>query len=247
MSDGGGIFITGASAGIGWALALALAGSGVTLGLAARRRERLELLASEAVARGAAALIYEADVRDSAAMAEAAEDFVGRAGGVSLVIANAGISTGGRLEDGVAEPLNQVFAVNVMGVLNTIAPFVPHMIRQKSGQLVAISSVAAFRGLPGRADYNGSKAAVNTMMDGFRMELKPHGIRVTTICPGFIESEMTAKNSFKMPFLLKAEPAAKLILNAIRRNKKTYVFPWQWRLLLPLVVRLPDWAMPRVT
>ena len=246
MSVGGGIFITGASAGIGWALGQILAGPGVTLGLAARRRDRLKVLASEAEARGAAALIYEADVRDSAAMAEAAEDFVRRAGGVNLVIANAGISSGGRLEDGVAEPLNKVFAVNVMGVLNTITPFVPHMIRQNGGQLVAISSVAAFRGLPGRADYNGSKAAINTMMDGFRLELKPHGIRVTTICPGFIESEMTAKNTFKMPFLLKADPAAKLILKAIRRNKKTYVFPWQWRLLLPLVVRLPDWAMPRV-
>lgn len=244
MSDGGGIFITGASAGIGWALGKALAASGVTLGLAARRRERLEGLASEVEARGAAALVYEVDVRDSVAMAKAADDFVRRAGGVSLVIANAGVSSGGRLENGVAEPLNQVFAVNVMGVLNTIAPFVPHMIRQNAGQLVAISSVAAFRGLPGRADYNGSKAAVNTMMDGFRLELKPHGIRVTTICPGFIESEMTAKNTFKMPFLLNAEPAAKLILKAIRRNKKTYVFPWQWRVLLPLVVRLPDWAMP---
>lgn len=246
MSDGGGIFITGASAGIGWALGQALAGSGLTLGFVARRRERLEALASEAEARGAVALIYEADVRDSMAMAKAAEDFVRRAGSVSLVIANAGISSGGRLEDGVAEPLNQVFAVNVMGVLNTIAPFVPHMIRQNGGQLVAISSIAAFRGLPGRADYNGSKAAVNTMMDGFRLELKPHGIRVTTICPGFIESEMTAENAFKMPFLLNADTAAKLILKAIRRNKKTYVFPWQWRMLLPLVVRLPDRALPRV-
>lgn len=245
MSDGGGIFITGASAGIGWALCQALAVPGVTLGLAARRRERLEALASEVEARGAAALIYQADVRNSVAMAEAAEDFVRRAGGASLVIANAGISSSGRLEDGVAEPLNQVFAVNVLGVLNTLAPFVPHMIRQNTGQLVVISSVAGFRGLPGRADYNGSKAAINTMMDGFRLELKPHGIRVTTICPGFIESEMTAKNNFKMPFLLKAEPAAKLILQAIRRNKKTYVFPWQWRVLLPLVVRLPDWAIPR--
>ena len=244
--SGGGILITGASAGIGWALAQALAAPGIALGLTARRMERLETLQQELEARGAKVLIYKADVRDADAMANVAEDFVKAAGGVKMVIANAGISSGGRLEHGTAAPLNEVFAVNVMGVINTIAPFVPHMIRQRRGHLVAISSVAGFRGLPGRADYNGSKAAVNTMMDGFRLELKEHGISVTTICPGFIESEMTQRNTFKMPFLLTADSAAQHILKAIGRNKKSYVFPWQWRALLPLVVRLPDWLMPRV-
>lgn len=243
---GGGIFITGASAGIGWALAQALAAPGVTLGLTARRMERLETLQGELEGQGAKVLIYKADVRETDAMAKVAGQFIKAAGGVKMVIANAGISSSGRLELGGAGPLNEVIAVNVMGVINTIAPFVPHMIRQGSGHLVAISSVAAFRGLPGRADYNGSKAAVNTMMDGFRLELKKHGISVTTICPGFVESEMTARNTFKMPFLLKADTAAQHILKAIRRNRKTYVFPWQWRVLLPLVVRLPDWLMPQV-
>ena len=246
MSGGGGIFITGASSGLGMALAEALAGPGVTLGLAARRKERLDALTKNLEGAGAKVVAYQADVRDTRVMAEAAEDFVKRAGGVGLVIANAGISSGGRLTDGAAEPLNEVFAVNVMGMINTIAPFVPHMIRQGSGHLVAISSMAGFRGLPGRADYNGSKSAVSTMMDGFRLELKQHGVRVTNICPGFIESEMTARNNFRMPFLLKADKAARLIIKAIRRNKKTYVFPWQWRVLLPLVVRLPDWMVPHV-
>lgn len=244
--NGGGIFITGASSGIGWALAEALAAPGVTLGLTARRKERLHELKSLLEARGAVALVYTMDVRDAEGMARVAREFIDSASGASLVIANAGIRSGGRLGEGGAERLNEVFAVNVMGVINTLAPFVPHMIERKGGHLVAVSSVAGFRGLPGRADYNGSKAAVNTMMDGYRLELKQHGVHVTTICPGFVESEMTARNNFRMPFLLNAEDAAGLMLRAIRRKKKTYVFPWQWRVLLPLIVRLPDWLMPAV-
>lgn len=238
------IFITGASAGIGKALALAYAAPGVTLGLVARRQELLDKLKGELEARGARVLLYNADVRDAGQMARAVDGFAAEAGGVTLGVANAGISSRGVLAQGDSEPLAEVISVNVQGVLHTLVPMVPHMIARKSGHLVTIGSVAGFRGLPGRADYNASKAAVKTLMDGFRIELKPHGIRVTTICPGFVESEMTARNKFHMPFLLGAERAARIIVRAIRLRKKTYVFPWQWRLLLPLIVRLPDWMVP---
>ncbi len=238
------IFITGASAGIGKALALAYAAPGVTLGLVARRKPLLDALEAELEARGAKVFCYPVDVRDAAKMARAVNGFVKSAGGVELAIANAGISARGGLTDGSAEPLAEVITVNVQGALHTLVPAVPHMVRQKRGHLVTIGSVAGFRGLPGRAEYNASKAAVKILMDGFRLELRRHGIRVTTICPGFVKSEMTARNKFRMPFLLEADQAARTIVSAIRRRKKTYVFPWQWRLLLPIVVRIPDWAVP---
>ncbi len=238
------IFITGASAGIGKALAIAYAGPGVTLGLVARRKPLLDALKGELEARGAKVLLYPVDVRDAAKMARAVDGFVKSAGGVELAIANAGISSRGGLTGGNAEPFAKVISVNVLGALHTLVPAVPHMVEQKRGHLVVIGSVAGFRGLPGRAEYNASKAAVKTLMDGFRLELRRHGIWVTTICPGFVESELTARNKFRMPFLLGADQAARMIVSAIRRRKKTYIFPWQWRLLLPIVVRVPDWAVP---
>jgi short-subunit dehydrogenase len=238
------IFITGASTGIGKALAELYAAPGVTLGLLARRKHLLEALKPELEERGARVLLYPADVRDAAAMAAAADAFVEAAGGVSLVIANAGVASGGGITNVDVNSLAEVISINVQGVLHTLAPMVPHMMKHRRGHLVTIGSVAGFRGLPGRADYNASKAAVKTLMDGFRMELKPYGIRVTTICPGFVESEMTARNRFHMPFFLKADRAARVIARAIRGNRKTYVFPWQWRLLLPLIVRAPDWMVP---
>lgn len=238
------IFITGASSGIGRALAQEYAAPGVTLGLTARRKEMLEALGREVEARGARALLYPLDVRDAAGMEAAASAFVEAAGGVDLAIANAGIRAGGGLKDGRAEAMADVFAVNVAGVLHTLVPMVPPMIRQGHGRLVAIGSVAGFRGLPGRADYNASKAAVKTLMDGFRVELRPHGIQVTTICPGWVESEMSARNPFPMPFMLRADKAARMIAGAIRGGRKTYILPWQWRLMLPLIVRLPERLLP---
>ncbi len=109
---------------------------------------------------------------------------------------------------------------------------------------MTIGSVAGFRGLPGKGAYCASKAAVKTLMDAWRPVLRPHGIRVTTICPGFVESEMTADNPFPMPFLMGADRAARLIARAIARRRRTYVFPWQMRLVVPLLVRVPERLLP---
>ncbi len=245
MKDGK-IFITGASAGIGKALAENLAAPGVTLGLCARRMDRLEQLKGDLEARGATVFIHQADVRDAERIAGAIGEFIASAGGLTHVIANAGVKSGGRLAGGPAARLTDVFAVNVLGVINTLAPAAEHMVGQRAGHLVSIGSVAGFRAIPGGSDYSASKAAVQIMMDGFRLELKAYGVHVTNICPGWIESEMSARNKYHMPFFLKADKAARLIVRAIRRKKKTYIFPWQWRVLLPVIVRLPDWLMPNV-
>jgi len=239
------VFITGTSSGIGQALAEEYAIPGATLGLNARRTDRLQELQTRLEARGAKVHLYPGDVSDAAQMELAAKQFIQDAGGVDMVIANAGIGGPDRLDEGNAARMSRVFSVNVQGVLHTLVPFVPHMLEQRSGHLVAISSVAGFRALPGRAVYGATKTAVRTLMDGFRLELRGSGVQVTTVCPGFVASELTEKNKFHMPFFLATDKAARMITRQLRRGIKTYVFPWQWRMLLPLIVYLPDWVIPK--
>ena len=241
------ILITGASAGIGAALAELYAarhGAELTLGLVARRAERLAELAGRLQGHGARVLRYAADVRDRERMAEVARDFVTAAGGCTLAIANAGVSRPDRLPDGDAAPGSDTVIVNVAGVIHTLQPLIPTLIAQGRGHLVAIGSVAGFRGLPGKGAYCASKAAVKVLMDAWRPELRRHGIRVTTICPGWVVSEMTARNDYAMPFLMDTPKAARLIARAIARGRATYVFPWQMRLALPLIKALPERLLP---
>jgi hypothetical protein len=233
------ILITGASAGIGLALARFYARPGVTLALVARRADRLEALRAELEPGGVRVLVYAADVRDAPRMAEVVRTFGAQAGGVDLAIANAGISLGDRF-DGDPSRARDIFAVNVQGLLNTLLPCVPLMEAQGAGHLVGIGSVAGFRGLPGKAAYSASKAAVKQLLDGWRPGLRRRGIRVTTICPGFVATELTAKNPYPMPFLMGADKAARLTGQAIARGAATYVFPWQMRLLVPLLKVVPD-------
>jgi short-subunit dehydrogenase len=241
------ILITSASSGIGAALAELYAaryGAGVTLGLVARRAERLAGLAARLEAHGARVLTYTADVRDRARMAELGPAFAEAAGGVTLAIANAGISGSDRLAGGDATEAADTVNVNVLGVLHTLQPLVPILMRQGHGHLVTIGSVAGFRGLPGKGAYSASKAAVKTLMDAWRPVLRPHGVRVTTICPGWIATELTQKNRYPMPFMLDADRAAALIARAIERGRRTYVFPWQMRIAAVLMRVVPDRLLP---
>jgi short-subunit dehydrogenase len=242
--SGAKVLLTGASSGIGWALAERLAEPGVAIGLVARRRERLDRLCGRLAGKSAQAFAYEADVRDAARMQQVIESFAAEAGGLTLVIANAGVSRSDNLEQGDAAGLSDLIATNVQGAINTLVPAVPHLIRGGGGQLVAVGSVAGFRGLPGKGAYCASKAALKTLLDGFRPALRRHGIHVTTICPGWVESEMTEDNPYPMPFLLKADRAAALIAGAIANRRRTYVFPWQMRLALPLLRLVPDFVLP---
>lgn len=237
------IFITGASAGIGAALAQAFAGPQVTLGLVARRPERLAELARRLGGTGCRVLTYAVDVTDAARMRQAALAFREAAEGVDLAIANAGTSVSDRILDGDPSRVTEMFRINVEGVLNTLYPMVGAMAAQGSGHLVAIGSVAGFRALPGKGGYSATKAAVKILMDGARPVLKRHNILATTICPGFVQSEITAQNRYPMPFIMPAEQAARLIQRAIVHGARTYVFPWQMRLLAPLLAGVPDWML----
>lgn len=240
------IFITGASSGIGAALARAYANAGAQLGLVARRGELLESLGAELGACGATATVYAVDVTDTHAMRAAADDFVERTGGIDRVIANAGIGIGDTLREGDSESVARLMRVNVIGVTNTLVPFIPAALRQSSGTLVAVSSVAGHRGLPGRAAYSASKAALITFMDALRMQLVGTGVHAMTLCPGFVRTPLTETLQHDLPFVLEPAAAASLMQRAIEANKKTYTLPWQMDLLRHVMVHAPEWLLRRL-
>ena len=240
----GKILLTGASSGIGAALARQLAGANVHMGLVARRRGRLEALREELLPRGTKVEVYEADVRDAVAMRQVADSFVEAANGVTLAIANAGVSRPDALYKGDPDPVSDLIAVNIQGTLNTLVPLIPHMIAVESGHLAVVGSVAGFRGLPGKGAYCASKAAQKMLMDSYRPVLRRHGIAVTTICPGWVHSELTENSPYPMPFIMSAERAAALIVRALAKRRKTYVFPWQMRVVLPIMRTVPERWLP---
>jgi short-subunit dehydrogenase len=225
------VFITGASSGLGEGLAHHYAKPGAVIGLCARRAPLLTELARAVAAKGARAIIYAVDVSDTAAMKKAADDFVAACGAVDLVIANAGIGIAHRTLEGESEPIAKLMRVNVIGVTNTVVPFVPVMVQQGSGTLVAVSSLAGHRGLPGRAAYSASKAAVITFMDALRLDLHGTNVHAMTLCPGFVHTPLTAPLSGKLPFAISCDEAVVQMTTAIALHKKTFTFPWQARIL----------------
>jgi short-subunit dehydrogenase len=238
------VFITGASSGIGAALARHYAGSGAILGLAARRKAALQTLADTLSAK---ACVYALDVSDSAALAAAAQDFVARHGVPDIVIANAGISAGTRsyLAADIAV-LSKIMQINVVGLAATLQPFVAAMRERGSGTLVGIASVAGFRGLAGAGAYSASKSAAITWLEALRLELHGSGVSVVTICPGFVATPLTAANRNPMPFLLQAPEAARRIAGAIAARKRLAIVPWQMRLVFLILRRMPDWLYDRL-
>lgn len=234
------IFLTGASTGIGNALARRWAGPGIVLGLNARRESLLAELARELERKGARVRLYPGDVADTVLLARAASDFLQDAGGVDLVVANAGVANPKALLDGDAQPVARMLSINVVGVANTVLPFIPAMREAGAGVLCAVSSVAGHRAFPGHAAYSASKAAVITLMDGLRMELHGTGVHAMTICPGFVVTPMTESITYPMPFLVDVERAARWTDEAIRRRERTFDFPWQLRALAPALRALPE-------
>ena len=238
MVDPQSVFITGASSGIGAALARHYALQGANVGLFARRGAALEALVATLPAGHAAA--YAGDVRDAGALARAAADFIARFGAPDVVIANAGVSRGALTE--YAEDLPAFRAVidtNVVGMVHTFQPFLVAMRLAGRGALVGIASVAGFRGLPGSGAYSASKAAAITYLESLRLEQRGTGVAVLTICPGYIATPMTEENPYPMPFLLGADKAARLIGHAIDRRKRFYVLPWPMALIGCLLRWLP--------
>jgi len=223
------VFITGASSGIGEALAAHYARQGANLGLLARREAALARVAAALPAGHAAT--YVGDVRNADALADAAQAFIARFGIPDIVIANAGVSRG-TLTD-YAEDLRafqSVFETNVMGIVNTFQPFVKAMRGARRGALVGIASIAGFRGLPGSGAYSASKAAAIQYLESLRVELRGSGIAVVTVCPGYIATPMTDGNPYPMPFLMQPEVAARKIAKAIAARRRFYVLPWQMAL-----------------
>ena len=236
------VFITGASSGIGQALARHYARQGTTLGLVGRRSEALQALAAEL---GEHCAVYAVDVRDEVAMRQAALDFMHRYGIPDIVIANAGVSRGTLTEhEEDSAVFKAVFDINVLGMLHTFQPFIAPMrntanARAKPFRLVGIASVAGIRGLPGAGAYSASKAAAINYLESLRVEMQRYGIGVTTIAPGYIRTPMTDANPYIMPFLMEVDDAAARMAHAIAIGRRFCVIPWQMGLVARLMRLLP--------
>ncbi|MBL8428923.1 MAG: SDR family oxidoreductase [Dechloromonas sp.] len=242
------VFITGASSGIGEALAVYYAEQGATLALVARRREVIDVLNQRLGGRHAC---YALDVSHAPALHEAATDFITRFGAPDIIVANAGVSAGTLTEfEQDLDVFRRVMDTNVFGMAATFAPFIPAMKaageRRNVQRLVGIASVAGIRGLPGAEAYSASKAAAISYLESLRLEMRPYGIKVVTIAPGYIETPMTDVNGYKMPFLLPVDVAAKRFADAIERGVTYTVIPWQMGLVAKVLRALPNWLYDRL-
>jgi hypothetical protein len=251
------IIISGASSGLGLALARHYLERGATIAAFARRGELLQTLSAEFPGQ---VFCYTLDVRDAPAVRNAADDFIARAGLPDIVIANAGVSVGTLTE--YAEDIDafqQVMDVNLLGMLKTFQPFIaamraaalspipsPASGRGARFTLVGIASVAGFRGLPGASAYSASKAAAISYLESLRVELHGSGVKVVTICPGYIRTPMTAVNPYPMPFILDADEAARRMARAIGRQTSFTVIPWQMGLAGRVLKCLPNWLYDRL-
>jgi short-subunit dehydrogenase len=237
--------VTGASSGIGWALAKRLAVEGYRVGLTARRKPNLDALAGEIRAAGGAAAVASADAGDRSATLEAFQQLAAELGPVDVLVANAGVGYPTLLEPLNIGNIEETFRVNVLGLVYALEAVLPDMLQRRRGHLLAVSSLAAYKGLPGESAYCASKAAVNAYMEGLRIQLRGRGIAVTTVCPGFVQTPMTAANEFHMPWLLDADEAARRIIRALKRRRRIYNFPWQMYLFMKTIRWLPDWVVAR--
>ena len=233
------VVISGASSGLGLALAHHYLKQGAIVGVLARRADCLQSLSEQFPQQ---VYCYPLDVRDSAAVQAAAQSFIAHMGAPDIVIANAGISAGTLTE--YAEDIDifqQMMDINMVGVMKTFQPFLVPMREVGHGALVGIASVAGFRGLPGASAYSASKAALISYMESLRVELRDSGVRAVTICPGYIKTPMTAVNPYPMPFILPADEAARRIARAIASRKSFAVVPWQMGLVGRMLKLLPNW------
>ena len=233
------VVISGASSGIGLALALNYLKQGAHVAAFARRADLLDNLATEFPKQ---VFGYALDVRNAVAVQHAAADFMAHVGVPHIVIANAGVSVGTLTE--FAEDIDafqQVMDINVLGMVKTFQPFIAAMREAQSGTLVGIASVAGFRGLPGAGAYSASKAAAISYLESLRVELRGTGIKVTTICPGYIRTPMTKHNPYAMPFMLDADVAASRMVRAIEKQTAFTVIPWQMGWVGRVLKILPRW------
>ncbi len=241
------VFITGASSGIGQALAQDYARAGWRLALVARRAASIEAWAAQQALPAGRIGVYAADVQDTAAIIAAGERCIAAQGLPDVVIAGAGISVG--MDTAIRADLavmHETLATNLTGMAATFHPFVQAMCKQRRGSLVGIASVAAIRGLPGHGAYCASKAGVVAYCESLRGECRPFGVRVVTIVPGYIATPLTERNTYPMPFLMPAAGFAREARRAIAAGASYRVIPWQMGLIAKLLRGLPNALFDRV-
>ena len=241
------VFITGASSGIGQALALRYHRAGYRLALAARRTSEVKSWADACGINPDSYHIYSADVAHPESIVAAGQDCIERQGVPDIVIANAGISVG--MDTAVREDIDvmaRTFATNNTGLAATFHPFVDAMVQRRSGTLVGIGSVAGIRGLPGHGAYCASKAAVISYCESLRGEMRPYGVRVVTISPGYIDTPLTRQNRYSMPFLMQADDFADRAFRTIAAGASYRVIPWQMGVVAKLLRVLPNALFDRL-
>lgn len=230
--------ITGASSGIGKALALELAARGCQLALTSRRPEALERVVALARAAGVQAKAYACDVQDRAQVELAARQIRADFPALDLLILSAGVGSSTPMAPFESGPFARVIQTNLLGAVHWIEAVLPSMLAQGSGAIVGISSLAGARGLPGVAAYSASKAALSALLESLRVDLKPHGVRVVTVEPGFVRTPMTAHQKH-MPFVWEADRAARIIVRRLEQGRRVIRFPWPMALLVRLMRALP--------
>jgi NADP-dependent 3-hydroxy acid dehydrogenase YdfG len=241
------VFLTGASSGIGEALAVEIARQGAILGLLARREELLRKLAEKCELAGGQARVFACDVVDAQAVQNSADLLRREFGQIDVLIANAGI--GGKTEDTQnlkPEAVKKVIDINLMGAVNSVYAVLPQMLERKNGQIVAISSLAGVRGLPKSAAYCASKAGMTALFESLRLDVQDRGVAVTIIQPGFIKTPLTAGRKNKLPFVMELETALPYFLKAIENRKKFAAFPWQLAGFVKLGRIFPAWLYDKI-
>ena len=233
------VLVTGASSGIGRALAVELGKRGARLGLLARRADALHEIVREVEGAGGRALALPADVTDAGAVRKASDELRESFGRIDVLVANAGIGVTKDAKELDPGEVARVVNINVLGVVNSVTAVLPEMVKQGSGQLVAISSLAAYRGLPKSGAYCASKAAVSAFFESLRVDLRGTGLEVTIIHPGFIKTPLTAGRESQMPYLMELDDAIRKIIRAIEARKKSYAFPWQLATIVRAAMLMP--------
>ncbi|MBI2521899.1 MAG: SDR family NAD(P)-dependent oxidoreductase [Bdellovibrio sp.] len=230
-------FITGGTTGIGFELAKLFLHQGHRVGICGRDLSKLSSVFCEQYKQSL--WTYQLDVGDRETLIRAVHDFSEKAQGLDVMIANAGRSVGSKTNVPDFKAAKEILETNVLGVLYSFEAAMQHFVNKKSGHLVAIASVAGFVGLPGAGAYSASKAAVVRLCESWSIDLKPLNIPVSCICPGFIDTPMTQKNSHAMPFLMSGEKGAELIAQAIASRRALYLFPLRMNLVITLLHLMP--------
>ena len=237
--------ITGASSGLGRAMALEFARRGAAVGVIARREDRLRQLCDEVRSAGGRCEFAVADASDRAGIQAALQSLTDQLGPCDVLVANAGVGASNTAAELDVPAAEACIRTNLLGPMYAIEAVLPSMLARQAGHIVGVSSIASFKGLPTAAAYCASKAGLSAYLESLRISLRCRNVAVTTICPGFVKTEMTAKNE-QMMWVLEADVAARKMVNAIERRRKVYCFPRRMRALIWMTKWAPDWVMARM-